>query len=62
MTADELERVIKLEDAMSKVCRYFETRDEMNGWIHLESPRYSPITTSARNICNELQTLIRENT
>lgn len=54
------DRVKKLEEKMAKVCRFFETRDEMNAWMHLQDPRYSPMTLLARDISDELQLMLLE--
>jgi len=48
-----------LENRMAKIVRFFESRDEMNSWVHLEQPRWSPITEEARNIQDELAELVR---
>lgn len=53
-------RLAAIEEKMAKVVRFFETRDEMNAWMHLDKPRYSPLTQSAREIQDELKRLIME--
>ena len=54
------EELKKLEERMAKVVRFFETRDEMNAWMHMGMIRYSPLTVEARSIQDELTRLSRE--
>lgn len=58
MTDSEV--LASLEGRMAKIVRFFECRDEMNSWVHLESPRWSPITEEARGVQDGMQGLIMD--
>jgi len=52
------QRMLKsLAQRMWPIIQFFESRDDMNGHLHLETTRYSPITNEARKIRDELELL-----
>lgn len=46
---DRAQLIERMADALSEAVDYFVARDEMNAKVHLQEPRWSPITDACRD-------------